>query len=256
VIRITRRTEPHALAEVRDDRLQSAREAVRTGRQIAFKEYDIVKPDLFAMQHNKCCYCEKREEQAKYRDVEHYRPKSTYWWLAWTWENLLFACIDCNREHKRNQFPMSDGSVALSAEQSPPGNESPLVLDPSDPAGPDPASEIEFRRERIQSKERWVPHGLTERGRRTVAVCSLDRPPLLDLYAEHVVHVVRPKLRDALAARDVGDARAIFSAWATAKRALLGNERPFRALSHDAMAVIVPAEVRDRYHLQLSRPTS
>jgi hypothetical protein len=109
MIRIARSAEPIELVSVRDDRLAAARVALDTNAEITFRDYDIVKSDLAAMQYNKCCYCEKREEQAKYRDVEHYRPKSTYWWLAWTWENLLFACVDCNREHKRDRFRSPPG---------------------------------------------------------------------------------------------------------------------------------------------------
>ncbi|MEO5731289.1 MAG: hypothetical protein ABI134_00590, partial [Byssovorax sp.] len=156
MIRIARAPEPAALALVRAERLVAARRALLQGTKIAFEEYDVVKRELAAMQHNKCCYCEKREEQAKYRDVEHYRPKSLYWWLAWTWENLLFACIDCNREQKRDLFPQEPSSAALVAEQAPPAGERPLVIDPSDPSV-EPTTEIVFMRERIHGKERWVP---------------------------------------------------------------------------------------------------
>jgi hypothetical protein len=253
VIRIARAAEPADLPEVRAERLAAARDAVARGTKIDFKEYDLVKKDLAAMQHGKCCYCEKREEQAKYRDVEHYRPKSPYWWLAWTWENLLFACIDCNREHKRDQFPLEPGCASMVAEQAPPAGERPLVLDPSDPSV-DPMAEIVFRRERIQSKERWVPRGTTPRGSRTIEVCGLDRPNLLDLYADHVIHRVRPKLDPFFTADHDGDARAAFEAWERARRGLLARQQPFRALSHDALDVIVPAALRDRYRLALDRP--
>ena len=253
MIRIRRSQEPLALAGVRQDRLTDARDAIARGAKVAFVEYDVVKSDLAGMQHNKCCYCEKREEQAKYRDVEHYRPKSPYWWLAWTWENLLFACMDCNREQKRNQFPLSPGDAALVAEQPPPGGERPLVLDPCD-ATVDPTTEIVFRREKIQGKERWVPRGLSDQGRRTIEVCGLDRPNLLDLYTEHVVHVVRPKLEALFVAHEQGDERAVASAWSTATRGLLAPARPFRALSYDALSALVRPDLRDGYRLRLDRP--
>jgi uncharacterized protein (TIGR02646 family) len=254
VIRIARAPEPAALAPVREDRLVAARQALLQGTKIAFEEYDVVKRELAAMQHNKCCYCEKREEQAKYRDVEHYRPKSLYWWLAWTWENLLFACIDCNREQKRDQFPQEPSGTPLVAEQVPPAGERPLVIDPSDPSV-EPTTEIVFLRERIHGKERWVPRGMSARGRKTIDVCGLDRPNLLDLYAEHVNHTVRAKLGSFFAADAEGDAQAAFKAWETARRGLLARERPFRALSHDALCVLVPAGVRERHRLTLERPT-
>ena len=253
MIEIARPPEPAVLALVRAEKLAAARDALARQASVDFTGYDVVKDELFAMQHRKCCYCEKLQEQAKYRDVEHYRPKSSYWWLAWTWENLLFACIDCNREQKRDQFPLSPGDVPLSAEQQPPGAERPLVLDPSDPSV-DPRLEIEFRRERVVGRERWIPRGVTLRGRRTVEVCGLDRPNLLDLYADHVLHGVRPKLEAFFAAHAAGSMPVAFQAWERAKRGLLARERPFRALSHDALNVLVSADVRDRLRLTLERP--
>jgi hypothetical protein len=253
MIGFPRLPEPAALALLRAGKLAAARAAVASGAKVDFSGYDIVKEALFAMQHRKCCYCEKLEEQPKYRDVEHYRPKALYWWLAWTWENLLFVCVDCNREHKRDVFPLSPGDARLVAEQAPPGAERPLILDPSDPSM-EPAREIEFRRERVMGRERWVPRGVTVRGHATIEVCGLDRPNLLDLYAEHVAHAVRPKLEGFFAAHQAGDAPATFRAWDRAKRGLLAPTRPFRALSHDALSVLAPIELRARYRLVLDRP--
>ncbi|MEX1368495.1 MAG: HNH endonuclease [Nannocystaceae bacterium] len=255
MIRISRGLEPPRLADLRADRLTSARQRLRAGEPIDFGGYAVVKPELFAMQRRKCCYCEKLEEQAKYRDVEHYRPKSRYWWLAWTWDNLLFSCFECNREHKQEQFPLAPGSTALVAEQAAPGAEHPLVIDPTDPTI-EPTAEIEFRRNKVSGKERWVPYGLTARGRKTVEVCGLDRDGLLDLYVAHVNDVVRPKLVPLRAAHDSENARAVHEAWGTAKRALLGPSRPFRALSFDALRVLVPESMRSRYNLEIDRPRS
>lgn len=253
MIRIQRAPEPLKLASIRVERLAAAAVAVASGTKIVFDDYDVVKADLATMQHLKCCYCEKREEQAKYRDVEHYRPKAPYWWLAWTWQNLLFACIDCNREHKRDQFPLSAGDTPLVAPQPPQGGERPLVLDPCD-ASVDPTREIEFRQIRILGVERWAPHGVTARGWKTIEVCGLDRPNLLDLYRDHVNHVVRPKLRPLFDAHGARDPRRVVEEWNTATRALLAPARPFRALSHDAMLALVRGEIRTEYRLVLDRP--
>lgn len=251
MIHLSRAAEPPQLPATREERLAKARLAREDGRPIEFRDHDLVKPELADMQHNKCCYCEKREEQAKYRDVEHYRPKSTYWWLAWTWENLLFSCIDCNREHKRDQFPLLPDDQALLAEQLPPGEERPLIIDPS---RDDPMPHIEFRRETVQKIERWRPYGLTDRGRTTIQACGLDRPGLIDLYKDHVNHTVRPKLAPFLSLLAQSEATQIVRAWSTVCRGLLGAERPFRALSHDAMKILVPQGALERYHLTLPRP--
>jgi hypothetical protein len=114
--------------------------------------------------------------------------------------------------------------------------------------------EIEFRRERVQGRERWKPYGLTERGTRTVEICGLDRPGLLTLYTDHVIGVVRPKLEPLFAADQAGDVKAVFKAWERAKRALLHPARPFRALAHDALAVLVSEELREGYNLHLGHP--
>lgn len=253
MIRIERTPEPSTLPALRAVHLDAARDARRVGAKIDFSGYGEVKDDLFAMQYRKCCYCEKLQEQAKYRDVEHYRPKSRYWWLAWTWNNLMFCCIDCNREYKGTKFPLTANSVRLIPEQSPPGQELPLVLDPTDPAI-EPTKEIEFRRSRVQRRERWTPYSLTPRGRETITVCGLDRPGLLTLYADHVRDVVRPKLQPVLDACLDGDAQVINKAWKSAVRGLMHPARAFRALSHDAMKVLISASVRERYHLELDPP--
>lgn len=253
MIAIRRVAEPDDLKDARARRLPEARTKIKAGEKAAFVEYDVVKPALAAMQHLKCCYCEKREEQAKYRDVEHYRPKSVYWWLAWTWENLLFSCIDCNREQKKNAFPLSPGDVPLFAENSPPGAENPMVIDPSLP-GADPTREIAFRSEKIDKVQRWIPRGLTPRGKQTVATCGLDRPALLDFYGQHVNQVVRPKVENLQHAVESGDPRAVTTAWSSVTRSLLAARSPFAALSHDALHVLVTSRQREDYKLAIPRP--
>ncbi len=46
--------------------------------------------------HQKCAYCEKdiRDDD---KHIEHYRPKKRYYWLAYSWDNLLLSCGKCNR---------------------------------------------------------------------------------------------------------------------------------------------------------------
>lgn len=44
-----------------------------------------------------CCFCGYPDQQL---EVEHYRPKSHYHWLAYSWDNLLYACTKCNKAKK------------------------------------------------------------------------------------------------------------------------------------------------------------
>jgi len=55
---------------------------------------------LRSIYRNKCAFCEQKVEQSH---VEHYRPKSKYWWLTYSWDNLLLACSTCN-SHKGDEF--------------------------------------------------------------------------------------------------------------------------------------------------------
>jgi uncharacterized protein (TIGR02646 family) len=54
----------------------------------------------------KCAYCEANAEVVAHGDVEHYRPKSIYWWLAYTYDNYLYACQICNQIYKSDNFPI------------------------------------------------------------------------------------------------------------------------------------------------------
>jgi uncharacterized protein (TIGR02646 family) len=76
---------------------------------------DDVKTDLEDRYHHKCAYCEQKVESYH---VEHYRPKSIYYWLAYSWDNLLFCCATCN-EKKLNYFETLQPKVSYKPEDLP-----------------------------------------------------------------------------------------------------------------------------------------
>lgn len=55
----------------------------------------------------KCAYCESPVTATAHGDVEHFRPKSIYWWLAYCYDNFLFACQICNQLYKGDHFPIN-----------------------------------------------------------------------------------------------------------------------------------------------------
>ena len=71
----------------------------------SYKEKDI-KETLEKIHYNKCVYCEVWVEEYH---IEHFRPKSIYYWLAYSWDNLLLACPTCNRS-KLDQFPCKNAN--------------------------------------------------------------------------------------------------------------------------------------------------
>lgn len=55
--------------------------------------------------NNKCAYCETPVATVAHGDVEHFRPKSVYWWLAYCYDNYSFSCQICNQIYKKDKFP-------------------------------------------------------------------------------------------------------------------------------------------------------
>lgn len=64
---------------------------------------------LKAIYKNKCAFCEQKVEQSH---IEHYRPKHIYYWLVYSWDNLLLACSTCNI-HKGINFDLIGTKVEL-----------------------------------------------------------------------------------------------------------------------------------------------
>jgi len=80
---------------------------------ILFKStfWKTAKTQLKKESFGKCAYCEANTDVVAHGDVEHYRPKSIYWWLAYTYDNYLFACQICNQTYKSDHFPIREASL-------------------------------------------------------------------------------------------------------------------------------------------------
>lgn len=57
--------------------------------------------------NDKCAYCEADTKVVAHGDVEHFRPKNLYWWLAYCYDNYLYSCQICNQTFKSNLFPIT-----------------------------------------------------------------------------------------------------------------------------------------------------
>lgn len=197
--------------------------------------YQQVKGLLHERQHAKCCYCEKVDVPL-HNDVEHYRPWSRYWWLAWSWANLLFACRACNeRGGKEDAFPLGPGSVPLRYGETPPGVEVPELLDP---AVDDPREHIRFRRD---PRGRWSPVGLTWRGVITLRSIGLHRDEFIDLFTRHVERVTMPVVHDIREAQKTRARASFEDYWRRKCNELLAPEREFRALTEDVLCHEFPS---------------
>lgn len=141
-----------------------------------------VKQHLRADQHQKCAYCETCFVHSSPGDVEHYRPKAGYrqaatgrvqgpgyYWLAYDWQNLLFACEDCNRARKRQLFPLAnDPAGRARTHHDDLAQEMPLLLNP---VTENPTAHLTFQEE--------VATGLTTKGQASISAYGLNRTALL-----------------------------------------------------------------------------
>lgn len=143
-------------------------------------KYQDIKDKLNEIYHHKCAYCESRLEQLQ---VEHYRPKkgaNAYYWLVYSWDNLLLTCPACNRA-KGDKFEIKSQPVSyvdtpeniknintLSASYD--ALESPLIVNPEIT---DPKDILEYTQEgEAFSKD--------ERFKYTIETCQLNRKALKD----------------------------------------------------------------------------
>lgn len=200
----------HRLREIRRERPLTTSDFER-GVYAAREMKDL----LWRLQYAKCCYCE-REYERRYSDVEHFRPKAEavrargkvdegYWWLAYDFDNLYFACPACNRP-KSTRFPLLEGSDPLRPEEHPrTRDEGALLLDPGVDAVEDHLTFVWIDGQGY----RIAPRDQSDRGRTTILVLGLDRDDLVELRAKYYKAFVEPALRRYADAERRADAAAI-----------------------------------------------
>ena len=140
--------------------------------------------ELLGLFHGKCAYCETSIVHTQPGDIEHFRPKMLtlhndesgpwlhlhYAWLAYDWDNLLVACIDCNRR-KGGYFPVGKqraGWLASLAEC----RLQEQLMSLLDPCYDEPTVHLDF-----SVDGQCVAR--TKRGSVTVELLGLNREPLI-----------------------------------------------------------------------------
>ncbi|MCK6516181.1 hypothetical protein L6R46_14135 [Myxococcota bacterium] len=272
MIRVIRGAEPPELPPIRSQEVARV-EALALAGTLSSKDFGdrykgtsadelLFKRTLWKAQHYKCCFCEYRERLTN-RDLEHFRPKSVYWWLAWSWENLLFSCDHCNRYHKNDQFPLRHEAHRLRPKEAPPGREQPRVIDPSD-HGQDPAEHLIYRRMSARVDDWWVtPRNGSPRGAKTIDVLGLNNGELRVLYSRHWSDLqpdlerlgqLRDKALQQLRAGSPSACVEFQDEWRRTTRAKLSPSASFSAMSHDVFDHCFPAVLRARLGVTLTRP--
>lgn len=75
-----------------------------------------------------CAYCGDLVGRTG-EDVEHFRPKAVYWFLAYVYENYVASCRQCNSSRKGSKFDLAAGQVPA-ADRAALKTEKRLLLDP------------------------------------------------------------------------------------------------------------------------------
>lgn len=147
----------------------------RSSSVTAYRTRGVVKA-LWEMQHEKCCYCERKiPEKGHSKAVEHFYPKATYAAKINDWSNLLLACSQCNGK-KADKFPLkltenSAEAKVLYVNQGP--NDESMLIDPSVEAI-DPEDHITFQVDDTQDDLGFVnTRNHSEVGRNTIDVIGL-----------------------------------------------------------------------------------
>ena len=159
-----------------DDAAKNLKDDYAAGKEVEVKDLykrKSIKDEVYFSKtgpfHGRCAYCEGDITDFQHGDIEHFRPKKAvtdendvpvsvtredgsqrphpgYFWLAYSWKNLLPSCVTCNQPGdegigKRNRFPLelppgygtSDEDIA---------KERPLLINPIDPDDADPEDHI------------------------------------------------------------------------------------------------------------------
>jgi uncharacterized protein (TIGR02646 family) len=192
------------------------------------------KPDVKAaldnIYHRKCAYCEQEIEQMQ---VEHYRPKHIYYWLAFSWDNLLCVCPFCN-VYKSTNFEIMNLKAAVSASDLTNSNindlgslydqlELPKLVNPE---VTNPDGMLAFEKD-------GTIHSDDPRFQYTIDTCRVSRTYLKD-KRKTILDDFRKHIRDAyLENTDAHDRSvAVKTVLNQLKASLSDEEKPFLAFRH------------------------
>ncbi|HEX8054820.1 MAG TPA: hypothetical protein VF517_17675 [Thermoleophilaceae bacterium] len=143
------------------------------------------KPQLHDESDGKCGYCEGKASHVAHGDVEHYRPKDVYWWLAYCYDNYIYSCQICNQSYKGINFPA--GGTVLTGPAVDPSTSDEEIEALVGTLGPDPLDEssVELHLRASAGEQPGIPDPY-----------ALDPEPLFRWNADDVVREVKIEPRD------------------------------------------------------------
>jgi len=168
-------------AELIDEQAQRQFVQILANKKISesdCKIYRKVKLQLLELYEFKCCYCESKLSGT---EIEHFRPKSEYYWLVFSWDNILPVCSQCNKNKNKGfftEFPkiVTDAIITVIQAQNKIHNynelEKPLLVNPEIDTILDDTLSFEKNGTMKSSNE-------FDKFSKTIELLKLNRPELL-----------------------------------------------------------------------------
>ncbi len=136
---------------------------------------------LDSIYHSKCAYCESKVNVSGFDRIEHYRPKSIYYWMALSWSNLLISCEICNNakdvlfetKNERAKYKKETLKELHNKTTEYDALEQPLLINPEQETTESLASHFNFNIEKCEIEAK------TERMKYTISTCDLNRDLLV-----------------------------------------------------------------------------
>jgi 5-methylcytosine-specific restriction endonuclease McrA len=210
--------------------------------------------DLHGPFHGKCAYCESLIAADQPGDVEHFRPKGRvtatnstttpityveggitklhpgYYWLAYDWQNLLPACVDCNSPNtkkipgkhmgKWNYFPVKGFRAVRPSEED---KEDPLLINPV----------LRLPEEHLEIDDTGIFVALTEEGQECIDVFCLNEREALVEARKTTYQGVKEKILWIIGALIQGNPKA--GTWLSELEGVKAGEKPYSAAARVAI---------------------
>ena len=168
-----------------------------------FKQRDT-KELLKEIYNDKCAFCEQKivkcidgTMQDCSSTIEHYRPKSIYYWLAFSWDNLLWCCHRCN-EKKADKFEIEGQEIQYDESFQNNVHSSATIYKDEYPKMIHP--ELEDVRLLLNFERDGTLTSNNERVKYTIQTCELDREDLKEkrkkIFDKFIKEINAKKIQD------------------------------------------------------------
>ncbi len=138
-----------------------------------------IRDKLLKLYDNCCGYCQVTfSTRLKGDTIDHYRPKSYYYWLGYDWNNLIPICEACNFS-KSALFPLIDETKKVKNHTEAIAQEQPYILNPEQD---DYDEYIEYL-----PNGRVIGIDTLGRGEKTIQSCDMNDEKLIERRKKKII---------------------------------------------------------------------